>query len=177
MFTIPAARKLISFTTLAFVCCPPALSQQARKQSAFCSECEVMHPIETPKNVWDLLRKDQLVIDTLKEENLSLEQLPNSWFCTTEIALGMADEADYLVQAQSYLAGAHATHFWIFRQTHSGTELVLQSFANGLDILRRRSNNLQEIETENITAVSFVKTYYHFVGNHYVQFKQQRGNL
>jgi hypothetical protein len=177
MPTIHAARKLMFFTALALICCLPLHSQQTHNQLVFCAECEIKHPIAVPNAALEILKKDQLVQETLKDENLSLEQLPDSWFIASEIALGPAEETDYLVQGQQFLVGAHATHFWIFRETPSGMKLVLQAFADGLTTSGKRYGHFRIIETNNLTAVSFVKTYYRFLGDDYRQFRQERGKL
>lgn len=151
--------------------------QSLQTQSSFCSECEIMHPVAVPAAVLDILKKDQIVHEALKAENLSMERLPVSWFIATKVSLGSADETDYLVQGQNQLMGAHATHFWVLRETPSGIRLVLRSFADGLTISRKRSGGFRIIVAENHTAVSLWRIYYRLSAGGYKQFRQDSGNL
>lgn len=163
------------FVVLALCRC--VVGQSLRTQSSFCSECEITHPIAVPAAVLDILRKDRLVHEVLKAENLSIERLPTSWFIATRVSLGPADETDYLIQGQNQLLGAHATHFWVFRETPSGIRLVLRSFADGLTISRKRSGGFRVIVAENHTAVSAWRIYYRLSAGGYKQFRQDSENL
>jgi len=62
---------------------------------------------------------------------------------------------------------AHATHFWIFRETPQGVKLVLFAFADSLSIGNQKTNDLRNIYTPFHTAVKDGTIRYIFNGNTY----------
>jgi hypothetical protein len=136
-----------------------------KEQTNFSTEGEVVHNIPLPISVRALLQNDPFVRETLQAE--SLASLPESWTKCSLVHLTNNDERDYIVIGQRSLTGAHATHFWVYRDTPQGMKLVLFAFADSLWIQSRRTIGLRNIDTLYYTAVSDGTIHYTFDGNRY----------
>jgi len=136
-----------------------------KEQTNFSTEGEVVHNIPLPISVRALLQNDPFVRETLQAE--SLASLPRSWTECSLVHLANNDERDYIVIGQRSLAGAHATHFWVYRDTPQGMKLVLFAFTDSLWIKSKRTMGLRNIDALYYNAVNDGTIHYTFDGNQY----------
>lgn len=144
------------------------------EQVDFSTEGDVQVNITLPPEIRKALEQDQFVRETLEASSPAPSSIPAGWTECALIHLSSAAERDYIVIGQEDLAGAHATHFWIYRETPQGVKLVLFALADGLSIQRRKSNGLREILTSSFTAVSITDTKFYFNGTKYVRSSRRR---
>jgi hypothetical protein len=138
-----------------------------QEQSDFSTEGEVIHIVPLSSSIRELLEQDSFVRETLKTESPPLRSLSEDWTLCSIVHLTNREERDYVVVGQHSLTGAHATHFWVYRETAGGTKLVLAAFADSLSIGKQRTNGLRNITTSYYTAVSDGKIRFTFDGNKY----------
>ncbi|WP_035350105.1 hypothetical protein [Edaphobacter aggregans] len=144
-----------------------AQSTLAQEQSEFSTEGEVTHNIPLPLSVRELLERDSFVQETLKAESPPRNSLPEDWTLCSIVHLANERERDYVVIGQRLLTGAHATHFWVYRETPQGVRLVLTAFADSLSIGKRKTNGLRNIAAMYYTAVTDGTMSYTFDGTAY----------
>lgn len=137
------------------------------EQAEFSTEGEVVHNIALPPVIRKLLEQDSFVQETLRAESPSKPLLPESWTECSLIHLGDIAERDYIVVGQHQLTGAHATHFWVYRETPKGMKLVLFAFADSLRVEQRRTRGLRVISTLYYTAINDGEIQYFYDGDRY----------
>jgi hypothetical protein len=135
-------------------CVASEIHKASGEQSEFSTEGQVLDAIPVPSAIRKLLEEDSFVKETLDSESPPLKSLPEDWTLCSVIHLGDEKETDYIVVGQRSLTGAHATHFWVFRETSNGVKLVLAAFSDSLSVGERRTNGLRDISTLYYTAVS-----------------------
>ena len=138
-----------------------------KEQTDFSTEGAVTNNVPLPTSVRELLQQHPFVRETLRTEAPPLVSLPEDWTECSVVHLTNKDERDYIVIGQRSLTGAHATHFWIFRETPTGMKLVLFAFSDSLSIGDKRTNGLRNIDTLYYTAVKHGTIHYTFDGNTY----------
>jgi len=137
-------------------------------QKLFSYEQPDPHTIPLPAFIRTLLEHDPDVTDRLTNHEPALTTLPNDWVLCYRISLGPAHETDYLIQANSQLAGANVTAFWVFRMIADQPQQVLFTGGLALEIKPRRSNGLHEIETYAVTMQQTHTETYRFNGTQYI---------
>ena len=166
-------RSFKIFIPLILVClyCLEAEAQRVSKsheQLHFSAEDEtVQHPANIPQDAWNILQKDSYVQNVLHDENLTAEQLPQSWFLASAVHLDGPQESDLVVIARSELMGANVTTFWLFIQTPKGMKLVLTAPAHDLFIKSSRSHGHRDINMVGMTAIRILSVIFRYDGDQY----------
>jgi hypothetical protein len=146
--------------------------RKASEQTHFSTEnVTVERPAVIPADAWKILQQDSLVKDILEDENLTIDQLPRSWFQASVVHLGGAGENDLLVIANAPLAGGNVTTFWLFLQSTQGMKLVLNDPAHDFFISSSRTNGHRDIELVAMTAIRIMTGKYRFDGTQYQMVK------
>ena len=156
---------------LACMYCSEAEAHRGSKpheQLHFSAEDEtVQRPADIPQDAWKILQKDSDVQNVLDYDNLTVEQLPRSWFLASTVHLDGPQESDLVVIARSELSGANVTTFWLFIQTPKGMKLVLTAPAHDLFIKSSRSHGHRDIKMFALTAIRIISVTFHYDGNKY----------
>jgi hypothetical protein len=147
---------------------PP--SMLSKEQNSFSTEGEVYRNISLPSAVRVALEQDSFVKESMT--SASVTTLPENWTECSLIHLSSPSERDYIVIGQQGLTGAHATHFWIYRETPKGMKLVLFAFFDSLDISPHQTKGFRAITGRYYTAVHDGRIHYSFDGNKYVTARQ-----
>jgi hypothetical protein len=142
-------------------------SPLSQEQSYFSTEGEVTHKVALPLSIRQLLERDSFVRETLDSESPPRTSLPDDWTLCSIVHLANERERDYVVIGQRFLTGAHATHFWVYRETPQGMRLVLTAFADSLSIGKQKTNGLRNIAAVYYTAVTDGTIRYTFDGTTY----------
>ena len=154
--------------TLAPVFTSAQLLHHIHEQLNFSAEDDSVHrPIDLPIGVMEILRRDDYVLDILKDERLSTEKLPTSWFWASQVHLSGTEEEDVVVVGRCPICGANVSVFWIFRPTLNGFDKVLFTGALNLEIKKHRSRGYKEIETSSVTMQKVWTELWRFDGKHY----------
>jgi len=140
----------------------------AHAQRLFSYEQPDPHTIPLPTSIRTLLEHDDFVTDRLANNDPALTTLPNDWVLCYRVSLGSAHETDYLVQSNPRLGGANVTAFWAFRMIANQPQQVLFTGGLSLEIGRRRSNGLHEIQTYAVTMQQPHAETYRFNGTQYI---------
>ena len=147
-------------------------SEQQREQTSFGAEEEIVHPVPTPKDVLQILRSNVRNQRLLAKEQKP-DEMPASWFVTSEINLKDDSMSDLIVMAaEPRLLGANIVPFWIFRNTLQGHELVLTVSALSLEVLDTKTNGYRDIRTGAATAKSGYTIIFKFDGKEYREQRQ-----
>jgi hypothetical protein len=165
--------KIAIAITLVCLCCGPLHGQRkASVQTHFSAENDkVARPAVITADAWKILQRDSLVKDILEDENLTVDQIPQSWFQASVVHLASSAEKDLLVIANPPLAGGNVTTFWVFCQTPQGMKLVLTAPAHDLFIHSSRTNGHRDIELVAMTAIRIMTGKYRFDGTQYQMVK------
>jgi hypothetical protein len=142
------------------------------EQTVFSAEDEtVKRPVPIPTDVKALLSRDKVVQAQLENENIRAEELPSSWFSASEIHLGTGKKPDVIIVANSPVAGANTTFFWIFRTTETGHDLVLTVQGHNLNVKSAHWKGYKEIELLSVTLGQANTALYRFNGTRYALYK------
>jgi hypothetical protein len=169
----------------------PKGTHRQNEQRSFSVEQELVpieKPSHLPKEALRVLAKEAGVASCLENENLSIDQLPSSWFVASVIHLDGPNEIDFVIlpnlgsepqhhpgPAACFL-GANTGQFWIIRKTRTGYELALTFFAHGLGILDSRSNGLRDIEAGTDSVHGQTTTLFKFNGEQYKLYSEKNEN-
>lgn len=143
---------------------------QELEQTRFGAEEGVRKPVEIPAGALQVLR-DTLSrgpLNCIKGKGTTSEQVPASWFAASEIHLEGQEETDLIVlpnvlkiaahelpPAAGCLLGANVGPFWVLRRNTSGRYgLLLETYAQGLDVLDSRTNFYRDIQTGTATPAA-----------------------
>jgi hypothetical protein len=142
-------------------------------QSSFSSEDDKFPgAVPLPNCVRRLLASDRDVVNGLKYEHLSSEQLPADWFTASEQSLGQNNGTFLIVMGATMMRGANINPFWIFRQTVNSCDLLLSVGAHDLEVLKTRTNGLPDIEIAALTAIRYFENEFKFDGHSYREVKR-----
>lgn len=142
------------------------------EQTEFSAEhASVKRPVAIPDDVRALLSREEAVRTQLENEHLRAEDLPPSWFLTSEIHLTKATKPDLIVVGKPPINGANVALFWIFRATVNGHELILFTGAHDLRVVRRRWKGFREIEVLSVTQGQVNTILFRFDGQRYARYK------
>jgi hypothetical protein len=124
------------------------------EQTLFGAEDNAMEkPVNLPKTVLQILAKDDLVIQYLKAEEKSPDELTTESFLASEIHLDGPNEIDLIATGIGRLRGNVAT-FWVFQPSPHGYKVTLRTVAQGLRVLDTRSKGYRDIQTGSPIAGS-----------------------
>ena len=147
---------------------PGAKNNSINEQSSFSSEDSgLAKPVAAPSPIIMMIRSDPHVLNALKAQHLSADELPVAWISTSEIHLHSAAETDYLVMGVGHLRGANIVPFWIFSPTKNGFRLILHESAGDLKILSTRTQNYRDIQLDAIIRGAVSTLHYRFDGTAY----------
>jgi hypothetical protein len=135
------------------------------------ADAGVDRPVPMPQGVWNVLRTDELVRDTLKGEDISPEKIPLSWFSVSAIHLSSSKKVDFVVMGEGPLRGANVIPFWVFCATARGYAMVLTAPAFELDVKNTRWKGHRDIELSSLTAVQMSTVSLRFDGERYVEYR------
>jgi hypothetical protein len=125
------------------------------------------HPIPLPAGVKDLLRHDDYVADSLRSENLTADQLPDSWFMASVVHLAGLHEEDIVVLGKCPVCGANFVPFWAFRPYNDEYQKILFTGVLGATIDSKRSNGYRNISTGIVTMQTSQEQVWRFDGEGY----------
>jgi len=129
---------------------PPPVAVEQRSFSA--EDDHVTRPIKMPDAITRALARDTDIKQILTSENIAPDQMPPSWFLTSEVHLSGTDEKDILVIGSGPLLGANVATFWVFRPEAGGFALILKAPAHNLNVKDTRSRGYHDIELISATA-------------------------
>lgn len=139
----------------------------SHEQAQFGAEDVIKRPVPVPKDVLEILRRDERIRVRLAEEE-SPNDISGSWFVASEIALNEDDLPDLVAQGvEPHILGANLVPWWVLRTTPQGHELVLSLSALGLQVLKTKTNGFRDILTTKATAREVLTTTYRFDGSKY----------
>lgn len=131
----------------------------------------IRKPLQLPAAALQVLRDtlDRGTLNCLKHNGITPDEVPAAWFVASEIHLDGPEEVDLIVQpnlpriathdlphyeAAGCLLGANVGPFWVLRNTSGRYNLLLETYALGLEVLDSRSNFYRDIQTVASTAVT-----------------------
>lgn len=116
------------------------------EQTSFSMEFEFEQPVRLDEAAKEALTTSPRLAHDLKQNHLGPKDVPDLWFMASRVHLGGNGEVGLVVMGWDGLLGANTTSFWILRQTAKGYDLVLDTYAAGLDVLNTRTDDLRDIE-------------------------------
>jgi len=126
------------------------------------------NPVEIPKEVLKVLRKDQRNQQILANQK-TVSEIPSSWFVAENINLNGDNLPDLIVLADNNdLFGANLAPFWIFLASQKGYTLVLSTNAHSLAISQAETGGYHDIQASSATAKAIRTAIYKFDGSQYV---------
>jgi hypothetical protein len=141
-------------------------------------EPRVKHPIPIPGVAVETLLADQGVKSCLKDNPLQTGQSLSSWFVGSSIHLDGPKEMDVVVvpsfrgeESMCFQTPAGIGLFWVFRQNGRRYELVLRTWAGGLQILTSKTNGYRNVRTGTLGQAGRVlaNAAFQFDGSRYVE--------
>jgi hypothetical protein len=152
---------------------PTADNKPRKEQSLFGAEDETVdRPVKVSDSTLEVLRKDEWVLQFLKMENKSPDQLSSESFLASEIHLDGPRENDLIVTGIGRLRGNVAT-FWVFRNLPEGPQLVLKTTSQSLLVQSARWKGFRNISAASPIAGYSVETFFRFDGKKYQQFRRK----
>jgi hypothetical protein len=130
-------------------------------------DVSVKKPTPIPKEIQDLLIKDESVHEVLDSESPAFKTLPTSWFSASVVHLGSPSEKDMVLVGRGPMQGSNVTQYWLFRKKGSGYVKVLSAHALDLILLDKRWNGLREVELLSATGVKIHTVILRFDGKQY----------
>jgi hypothetical protein len=137
----------------------------------------VEQPVDLPKHVLAILRKDETVQSVMENENTGLESPPPAWFSASAVHLTAGKEKDLVVVGQPPVSGGSVALFWVFCATASGYALVLTASAHDLEVKNASWKGHRDIELTSLTAVQISKVLCRFNGKQYTKYKVTSGPI
>jgi hypothetical protein len=170
---VPFQKFLFPILLTAFLSANPASSQvptktESGEQTTFGSEDEKFeHPVTLSTEARAALAGERSIADVLKDDGLTAETMPKDWFMASEVHLSSLDEADLVVMGDKIARGAYTTAFWVLRQSPTGYRVIFRANAQGLDLLKSRTNGLRDISMTIVNLHGEYSAQYGFDGNTY----------
>lgn len=137
------------------------------EQTSFSVEFDFEHPVPVDEAAKEALATSSHLADDLKQKHLAPKDLPDHWFTASRVHLGDG-EVGLVVMGVDGLLAANSTSFWVLRRTSKGYDLVLETFAASLDILKAKTDGLRDIKAgflENVASSGSQE--FQFDGHHY----------
>ncbi len=104
------------------------------------------NPVALPSCVKVLLSQDRDVRNVLDNPNPSPEEIPADWFWASEIGRDQNNRRMLVVMGVKQMLGANTVRFWVFRWSAKSCELLLSWSAQSLEVLKTKTNGLDDIE-------------------------------
>ncbi len=146
----------------------------ASEQVEFSAEdTSIEKPVPMPRSLWEVLKTDGAVPDTMEREHISPESIPASWFLVSAIHLSSSMKPDYVVLGEGPLRGANVIPFWVFCAKDDKYALVLTAPEHNLIVKKRRWNRYREIELVALTATQVSTALLRFDGEQYVEYQSK----
>ena len=139
---------------------------------SFGLERKFLNQITLPDSIYKNLLRDKDISDTIEESKDSYtttKALKKQFFQTTRVNLNNDKLPDLIIKAQSRLAGANITRYWIFERAGKGYVLVFKLEAFGISLLKNRSRGYRNIKGYSISSTQIFTTYFRFDGKKYVE--------
>lgn len=133
---------------------------------------QVSKPVEVPDAALQVLRDtlSRSAINCIKNVNqFTPDQVSASWFVGSEIHLNGPEELDLIVQPKDMqqspspnrcLFGAHVVPFWVLRNKDGRYTMLLETYADALQVLNSRTNWYRDIQTFSTTATTHTSILY-----------------
>jgi hypothetical protein len=119
------------------------------------------------------IASDRGISDALRDNNLSVDEMPENWFCLERAQLS-DHEVGLVAVSEGPDMGANLTQFRLLRRTPSGYQIILKVGGLGIDILKTKSNGLQDVASGIVTGMkSFDTNTYRFDGREYRLIRRQ----
>src|ERR1700719_4759479 len=102
------------------VCSSSAQTQNTdpNGQTAFSAEEENFdHPVPLNRSAKDALASEQSIADVLKDEKLTVDEMPEDWFTASEVHLSRPSEGDLVVMGNHVARGPYTSAFWVLRKS------------------------------------------------------------
>lgn len=169
--------------------------QKNREQAGFGSEADVPGEvfIEKPVEISDgalQTLKGAPRIESCLESGTMRGEVQGAWFLGSEIHLSTPHEADLVVlpntprlvarqfpvKVFTCMLGAHGGWFWVLRGKTGKYQLLLETFADALEVLNSKTNEYRDIQTDSATGVSHTTLIFKFDGHRYKLFQRKDTN-
>jgi hypothetical protein len=148
----------------------PANAQQANSPAAFSSEEDSLPgAVALPECARTWLARDAHVSLGLDRLQLSLAQLPSSWFVAGVVNLGKPNEKLLVVMGTGELRGANISPFWILRWSGQSCDLLLATAAHHLEFLDRKTHGLPDVQIGFASTGNTSEHQYKFDGRAYME--------
>lgn len=127
-----------------------------REQTHFGAEGDFENPVAVPRAALESLRTsknaDDLIQSCAKDEGISVDQIPSSWFVASELRLSPTASSGLVVRGEHpCLGGAHIAQFWVLAKTATGYNIVFRGRADGLSVLSTRKNGYRDLQLIIVT--------------------------
>lgn len=136
------------------------------QQTHFNAEESIQDPIEVPKDVLQILRRDARN-QTCLVKGQSEETLPASWFVASKVNVSSSLPDLVIMAVHPCLNGANVVPFWVFNGNSGRYILALRSNGLALDLLKTRSKGHRDIRLTSVSATTEYTTLYKFNGTKY----------
>ncbi len=127
------------------------------------------HPVALPSCVRVLLGRDRDVSNVLESSHLSPEELSADWFRASEIGRDQSNRRVMVVMGVGQMLGASTAPIWIFRWSAKSCDLLLSWDAQGLEVLKTKTNGLDDIEIATAKLYGSFQGTFKFNGQKYQQ--------
>ncbi len=108
-------------------------------------------PVVLPSGALDALKTSKLSAEMLRDcaadADISVTQVPTSWFVASWIELSGGRSSGLVVRAQhGCFWGAHITQFWLLSKAKANYRVVFTGRADGLRVLSNRTNGYRDVQ-------------------------------
>ena len=128
--------------------------QHRGEQTSFSVEFDFDRPVPVNEAAKKALATAAGLADDLKQKHLEPKDLPDRWFTASRIHLGDGGQVGLVVMGSDGLM-ANNSPFWILRQTTAGYDLVLDTIAADLEVLKTKTNGLRDIEVAAPIGIAY----------------------
>jgi len=143
------------------------------EQTSFSVEFDFEHPVPVNQAAKEALAASPRIVHELKQKHVQPKDLPDEWFTASRVHLGADGQSGLVVMGVDGLLSANITSFWVLRSTGKGYDLVLDTLAADLAILKTETNGFRGIEASASTSVgSWASNIFQFDGQRYQVNKQ-----
>ncbi len=177
-------RKVIVFVSALLIALPSGAQSLVQDSSdtndTVCADIPFSSSTAIPKNVLSLIVKTdagkegiEQTKDCIASHRCSTERNdPATLFRATEVHLGSQAEADLLVIGVFPMSGADNDWFWLVRSADKQPTVVLWTGGNCVQVLRSRTNGLNDVRSTWSSGAGSRTTTYRFDGRVYKQQKE-----
>lgn len=140
-------------------------------------EPRIKHPTAIPDIVVAALQTDKTVKSCLKDNPLAPGQSLSSWFVASPVQLSESDRVDLVIvpsfdgrESMCFQTPTGIGMFWVFRRLGDGYQLVLKTWAGGLEVLASKTDGYRNIRSGTLgqAGSDLTNTTFHFDGTQYL---------